>query len=401
MAINIFSKLNSTRKLFILFLILSLNIVSAFSEQFTFDELNFTMDIPEGFTLTDASQNGDSFFFETKLMPVKFALKFYDTEIYSDSKTTISETIKQLNAKGTIEDVNWYGRNCNISSFQFVMPDQKLYSGWAFSVQVPLKDNPKVKTNILILTYADSQISRDCDQYMLSILDNVYLCREDFRRAGPVTTFAFPQTKPSPVTLNIGGKTISSTVDEDAIERSKFVLEREYAVLRIYANQKNWKEAWQRYYRQLFRESFSAFDTVSTDIYKALLPSAQKANFSHPEIEILQMLLDWVQDMQYERDHKNQDFTVPVAAIQGYGCDCDSRSMLMCIILEHLGIKTELFISREYSHAVFGAAVNVQGAAINIDNMDYVLGETTAKVNFGLIAQEQSDTKKWIEVDLP
>ena len=28
-------------------------------------------------------------------------------------------------------------------------------------------------------------------------------------------------------------------------------------------------------------------------------------------------------------------------------------------------------------------------------------GYATAKVNFGLIAQEQSDTSKWIEVDLP
>ena len=38
---------------------------------------------------------------------------------------------------------------------------------------------------------------------------------------------------------------------------------------------------------------------------------------------------------------------------------------------------------------------------IEVNGTKFVLGETTAKVNFGLIAQEQSDTSKWIEVDLP
>ena len=252
-----------------------------------------------------------------------------------------------------------------------------------------------------MLTYADAQISRDCDQYMLSIIDSIFFCQEDFRRPGPVTTFAFPKTENAEIVLNIGGKTIISNLEADAIERSKFVLEREYDVLKIYGNHEKWKEAWQRYYRQLFRESYNAFDDIARDVYKELLPSAQKANFKAPHMEMIQMLLDWVQDMEYERDRAHADFTVPVAAIQGFGCDCDSRSMLMCIMLEHFGIPTELFISREYSHAVFGAAVNQNGAAIEANGINYVLGETTAQVNFGLIAQEHSDTSKWIEVDLP
>ena len=231
--------------------------------------------------------------------------------------------------------------------------------------------------------------------------DSIFFCQEDFRRPGPVTTFAFPKTENAEIVLNIGGKTIISNLEADAIERSKFVLEREYDVLKIYGNHEKWKEAWQRYYRQLFRESYNAFDDIARDVYKELLPSAQKANFKAPHMEMIQMLLDWVQDMEYERDRAHADFTVPVAAIQGFGCDCDSRSMLMCIMLEHFAIPTELFISREYSHAVFGAAVNQNGAAIEANGINYVLGETTAQVNFGLIAQEHSDTSKWIEVDLP
>lgn len=372
---------------------------SLFADMYTFEDINFVMDIPEGFEISDGTDN--SLFFENKLMPVKFALKFYPEETYKNPKVMIEDVISQLSAKGGIEEVNWFGRECYLSTFQFVLPDQNLYAGWAFSIQVPLKDNPSKKQNILMLTYADAQISRDCDQYMLSIIDSIFFCQEDFRRPGPVTTFAFPKTENAEIVLNIGGKTIISNLEADAIERSKFVLEREYDVLKIYGNHEKWKEAWQRYYRQLFRESYNAFDDIARDVYKELLPSAQKANFKAPHMEMIQMLLDWVQDMEYERDRAHADFTVPVAAIQGFGCDCDSRSMLMCIMLEHFGIPTELFISREYSHAVFGAAVNQNGAAIEANGINYVLGETTAQVNFGLIAQEHSDTSKWIEVDLP
>lgn len=379
--------------------VLTVCVNSIFADMYTFEDISFVMDIPEGFEITEGTEN--SLFFENNLMPVKFALKFYPEDIYKEPKMMIEDVIKQLNAKGAIEEVNWYGRKCYISTFQFVMPDQKLYAGWAFSIQAPLKDDPSKKENVLMLTYADAQISRDCDQYMISIIDSVYFSQEDFRRPGPVTTYAYPESDTAELILNIGGKTIITNLKADAIDRSKFVLEREYDVLKIYGNHEKWKEAWQRYYRQIFRESYNAFDDIARDVYKELLPEAQKANFIAPQMEMIQMLLDWVQDMEYERDRAHADFTVPAAAVQGFGCDCDSRSMLMCIMLEHFGIPTELFISREYSHAVFGAAVNQNGAAIEANGVSYVLGETTAKVNFGLIAQEQSDTSKWIEVDLP
>lgn len=396
-----FNKLNKSKAALFFTGILFLCLQTVHAEYYSFKELNFTMDIPEGFELKETGRNYDSLFFETKLMPVKFALKLYPAEQYADAKAVIDDTLVQLNAKGSVEEFDWYGRDCFLSAFSFVMPDQKLYSGWALSIQVPLKENQAEKVNMLFLTYADSQISRDCDQYMLSIIDGVFFCQEDFRRPGPVTTFAFPKTKDIQVNLDIAGTSINSAIESEAVERSNFVIEREYAVLRIYANQQNWKEAWQRYYRLIFRESYSALDEIADDIYKKLLPKAQKISFEDSTYEIAKMLLDWVQDFNYVRDTKNADFTAVTASIQGYGSDCDSRSMLMCILMEHFGIQTKLFISREYSHAIFGLNLKKNGAKITCDGTDFLLGETTAKVDLGLIAKEQSVTEKWIPVDLP
>lgn len=386
---------------FTFFTIFFLSLQNIHAEYITFEEFNFSMDLPEGFELSDASPTGDSFFFETKLLPVKFALKFCPIEKYATPKIALEDTISQLNAKASIEKIDWFSRECYLSSFSFVMPDQKLYSGWAFSIQVPLVNDPSTKANILFITYADNQISRDCDQFMLSILDSVFFCRDDFRRPGPITTFAFPEKNQTEVLMNIANNRIISSVNENAIEKNLFLIEREYAVLTIYANHKSWKEAWQRYYRLIFRDSFSSLDNISKDIYKSLLPIAQKKSFLTPEIEIIKMLLDWVQDFEYSRDRRNSDFTPIAASIMGVGSDCDSRSLLMCTLLEHMGIKTKLFISRKYSHAIFGVLVEQNGASINVDGQDYVLGETTAKVDFGLIAQEHRDTEKWIPVDLP
>ena len=142
---------------------------------------------------------------------------------------------------------------------------------------------------------------------------------------------------------------------------------------------------------------------VAFDINSVLFPVAVKRNPKHPEEEINAMLLDWVQNFEYVRqaDKKSTDFTNVIDAVSGFGSDCDSRSMLMCILMKHLGVNTALFISREYSHAVYGVLLNQEGAKIEIDGSWYLLNETTARgVKPGLIAQEQSDTEKWIPVPL-
>ena len=45
------------------------------------------------------------------------------------------------------------------------------------------------------------------------------------------------------------------------------------------------------------------------------------------------------------------------------------------------------------------ALIKIADSIVNAT--DFILGETTAKVDFGLIAKEHRDTNKWIPVDLP
>ena len=117
------------------------------------------------------------------------------------------------------------------------------------------------------------------------------------------------------------------------------------------------------------------------------------------------MLLNWVQNFDYKRDNSKKtssDFTNLIDTFLGGGSDCDSRSMLMCVLLKNIGIDSVLFVSREYSHAVYGADINSWGAKIKVEGKEYLLGETTAKdIKPGLIAKEFSDTSKWIPIVFP
>ena len=73
--------------------------------------------------------------------------------------------------------------------------------------------------------------------------------------------------------------------------------------------------------------------------------------------------------------------------------------MLISILLNYAGLDSAILISREYSHAVVVTDIPAPGQTFSMENgREYLIGETTAKVTWGMIAQEHSDRTKWIAV---
>ena len=94
-------------------------------------------------------------------------------------------------------------------------------------------------------------------------------------------------------------KQIKTTIDKVDIEASKFVVDLEYAVLNLYANHKMWKEAWQRYYRMIYRDNAGRIQQSAADIYKGLYPELKKSYPQDADIKYAQALLSWVQTFSY------------------------------------------------------------------------------------------------------
>jgi hypothetical protein len=167
---------------------------------------------------------------------------------------------------------------------------------------------------------------------------------------------------------------------------------REFRVLEAYGNHETlWQDAWARCYRMIYREASRRMDQFVAAI-DPLLPD--------DPTDAARSLLKWTQDFHYERDPNGIDFIDPLTcAVEGRG-DCDSRAMVIALVLERRGIDTILMVSREYSHAM--AAIGVQGGGqrFSFDGRDWLVAETTAHVGLGMIAADQADWKKWLGVRL-
>lgn len=366
------------------------------AEEVIDNDFGYSLDIPECYKVAGYTPDGMSYHFRHTFLPVEFVLKLYTTDIFPDSNSALEGALKKLSATydGT-DTFIWDNAECSITNFSSELIMKNGATGWAVGANLPEKN-----ANLVLLCYADSQKANECEQFILSTLNSLCISKKSRFSPGIITSYAFPETEKRKINLNIAGKNISTEIDTISSEANNFVIESEYEILKLYANNEKWKEAWLRYYKTIYRDSYSRLSKAAFDINSALYQAALKKNPQKPENALNEILLNWVQNFEYKRgDEKSTDFTSVIDSLTGTGSDCDSRSMLMCILLKQNGINTTLFISREYSHAVYGAELDAEGAKIEVGGKEFLLGETTVKnLKPGLIAQDQNDTEKWIPV---
>ncbi len=384
-------------KIFFLAILFVFAPLSLFAEFYSSSYYGWNFDLPEGFVIKDASDDGLSFYMEHEFMKVRAAIKMYPLESYQRSDLAMEEVLNKLNADGEIDGFVWNGRQASIAQYEFKLPGNDTpQAGWGLSVTTVAKP-----VHLVFLCYADKSVADDCQQFILSAVDSICVEKKDFRLPGPITSYAFNSGDVKNVLLKIGGKDIYAQILSQAKDSGRFVIDREFSVLTLYAKQRQWKEAWQRYYRTIFREAYSRLDNAADMIHASIKTEAMSKAPQNHNVEICKKLLAWVQDFDYQRKQDTSDFNDLTSVLQNLGSDCDSRALLLCVLMEHFGVKTELFVSGIYSHALFGVDLPGQGARIRVDGTDYLLCETTAPVDMGLVAKEHSETANWIPVDLP
>lgn len=374
------------RHLVIIFFVFA-NIHFANCEVFTNKEATFSLNLPEGFAIL-MQEGDDSFHFKHKQLPIDVVVRIYQIDRYKDVKSTTNAVYAQLNAQGNNEDFIWRYTNCNIGNFAF---NENKYKGWSLSVKLPLN-----KGYFVILAYTQQEFESKLNGFLVSIIDSLCIDRGSYYSAGPITTYAYPEETTKKQILNIDGIEIESylnTIDEDA---NRFVIEREYNILKMYSNSSMLNAAWKRYYKMIYKDSYYRLRKVAFDIYNELYPKVQEKHPQNTDFFFVQKLLNWVQDFKYVRNFQNSDFSpMPVVLANG-GSDCDSRAMLLAILLNQMNYKTMVFVSPEYKHSFFGVNIDGKGAKLYVAETPYLLGETTTKVDLGLVPQDMSDSTKWI-----
>ena len=381
------------KKLFYFLLIIFAITSYSFSEQITDRDFGFSLDIPEGFEIADYTEDGMSYVFSHPNIPVTLVMKLTEEKNAKSAAEVLNINLKKLNASGETDSFKWNGTVCGISYFSMSLDDN--YSGWAVSAPVKIQDY-----YVILLCYAP-QSKKGCDQFIISTINSLSINNEYLNTPGIITSYAFPSEGSESVLLKIGGKEIKTSLDKSDEEAAKFVIDLEYSVLNLYANHKMWKEAWQRYYRMIYRDNAGRLQHTAKNIYDSIYPEFKKSKPQDADIKYAQALLSWVQTFGYERAQSKieSDFTSLPASIKGKGSDCDSRSMLVSVLLNYTGIDTAMLISREYSHAVVVTDIPAPGQTFTMENgREYLFGETTARVTWGMLAQDQADRTKWIPV---
>ncbi|MBR4012021.1 MAG: hypothetical protein IKI98_04290 [Spirochaetaceae bacterium] len=362
----------------------------SFAEILNSPTWGYSVDLPEEFVLVD--KNGaDSYMFENAFVSSTVILKAYKKEKFSSSLEAMETVMKQLGAEFECAETDWRNTDCIISQFAINLGGAS-NTGWAVSSL--LQDS---KGYVVMLCYTPTDVFYDLEQFVISCVDSLCIDYGSYYSPGPLTSFAFPKGEVQNHTVEIAGEKIDFPLNSNDIEADRFVVEREYSVLSLYQESERWVEAWQRYYRQVYKNAYSRLNIAAFNIYNRLIKTCESEN---PEIELAQKLLSWTQGFDYVRDFTSTDFTPITASITGTGSDCDSRAMLLACLLHHMNYDTCLFVSAEFSHSLFGIVLDKAGAKINIDGRQFLLGETTAQVDIGLVPANMNQTDKWIFVEL-
>jgi hypothetical protein len=296
---------------------------------------------------------------------------------------------RRIGSSGITETFDYHHKKAALFNLAFVNPadNRTQMAGWGLAIELTGGQTPAA----LLLALAYSPATRQDLQILhLSVLGSIIPTDADVLYPGPITEFAYPrETRVRYPLWNLGEEAWFYAEDEEA---SQVLVDREFEVLKRYANGPFWEEAWIRFYRAIYRDSYERLGNAAFIIERKLnAPAVDDRDFAG-------LVLDWIQCFEYERNFEGSDFTNLVSAVLDGRGDCDSRAMLWALILNHANIQAAMMVSVEYSHAMGLADLGGPGARFSLEGKSLLVAETTARIPIGLIAEDQSNTNYWLGI---
>jgi hypothetical protein len=353
--------------------------------------LGYTLDLPEGFRQVNSRDNS-RYLYQNTIIPVGLQIALYPYQQFSTVAAAADHIFSQLKAQKRAIQFLLQGNPALVANLQFTQQNQK-QAGWLL-VQ-PLAAQ---KGWLVVLTTTQAAKAQEYEPMMISCLDAVFTSRQSFFEPGPMIQAVYPKEGAVKKEILFKGKKLSVYFDRSDSEANQAVIDREFALLTRYLNSPLQQKAWQRYYRMIYRDSLARCRHLSLMLEKELI-EVDKGGKLPPAETVAAALLEWMQDFTYTRDENGADFlNIPAVCTDRSG-DCDSRALLMSVILQHFNIDSILMIAPEQKHAVAAVDCTGDGARFTHNGKRYLIAETTAKVALGQIAQDLADPRLWFAVD--
>ncbi|NWG28457.1 MAG: hypothetical protein HXY48_07970 [Ignavibacteriaceae bacterium] len=153
---------------------------------------------------------------------------------------------------------------------------------------------------------------------------------------------------------------------------------------------------WAEIYRRVYNNSSPQLKSVLEGFNKIFL----EENFDARDK--VYFAITFVQNVKYGRPGGELDLFPPLGTIAYRFGDCDSKAMLLYVILERMGIDCAMLWSYNYKHAMLGIKVNGRGNFLTANGKKYYFLETTyPNWDVGEIPPEFNNVKFWFisEID--
>jgi len=370
-----------------IFLLLVFIPVFAFAESMYSPTWGFFIDLPEGYEYADGNGR-DRFSFNGP------AEAMFDLVVYDGNYASINELVDDINRRignsGEVDFFQYNGKQASVIKLAFGN-----YTGWGLAVELESSSagNSRNAPMLAALAYGPSS-QRELELFHISALDSICPSAAERRYPGPLIEYSYPRGGARTAALADSG--ISARIYENDAEAAQVLIEREYNILQNYPNTPYLQQAWTRYYRFVYRDSYDRVTAAAAALVNGF--GGNRIGSDEEKRAFAQRALSFVQGFKYERDLNGSDFLNLVSAVTEGRGDCDSRAVLWAIILSHAGIRSAFMVSYHYSHAMGLAEIAGTGARFESDGIRWLVAETTAEVEIGLINQEVSDPQYWFAV---
>ncbi|MDR0623749.1 MAG: hypothetical protein LBG10_04900 [Treponema sp.] len=415
-----------------LLLLLLFPAVFAFSSPLYSPTWGFRLDLPEGYEYT-GGDGKNRFSFQNDGGAIFDAAVYQGT--YATMKALVDDVNKRLGNQGDVSFFEYRNKLAALIELRFTGPGNGTaeggksgggsgspYTGWGLCVELESPESgntgagsaagkPGGSSPPLFLALAHGPAGKaDLAVLHLSALDSIAPSEAERRFPGPIMEFGYPRGEPR--NMPLAGFNMTAQIRENDAEAAQALVDREFGILRRYLFSPQWQEAWIRFYRVIYRDSWERLADAAFQLERrwnvppAEVKPAAEAGKTAPAAAggeenrvFAGKALAWVQSFAYERDLMGSDFVNLVsAAVEGRG-DCDSRALLWALILAQADIPAAIMVSRNHNHAMGLADVNGAGARFEMEGKKWLVAETTAPVALGLIGKDVSDTESWLGIN--
>lgn len=131
------------------------------------------------------------------------------------------------------------------------------------------------------------------------------------------------------------------------------------------------KLVWHEIYKRIYWQSYDKFDTI----LKGFSEVFKKENLS--DIDKIYFMISFVQNIKYKRPGGELDLLPPLGTLATKYGDCDTKALLLYLILEKAGVDCVMFWSFQYKHAMLGISIPASGNYKTNNGKKYYFVETT------------------------